>query len=89
MTKVVPNETLGYGVSKNAPGLIHNGRKATVQAFLSQPLVIDMASQILGIFETTVFCVLLNERKLVRPSLGRLGVIFDGGQASKANQSRE
>ena len=46
------------------------------------------ASQIFGIFGHTVFCVLLNERKLMRPSLGRLEVIFDGCQASKANQSR-
>ena len=46
------------------------------------------ASQFFGIFGHTVLCVLLNERKLVRPSLGRLEVIFDGGQASKADQSR-
>ena len=46
------------------------------------------ASQIFGIFGHTVFCVLLYERKLMRPSLGRLEVIFDGCQASKADQSR-
>ena len=33
-------------------------------------------------------CNLLDERKLMRPSLGRLEVIFDGGLASKADQSR-
>ena len=47
-----------------------------------------MASQIFGNFGRTVFCVKLNEKKLMRPSLGRLEVIFDGCQASKANQSR-
>ena len=51
-------------------------------------LLSNRASQIFGIFGHTVFCVLLNERKLMRPSLGRLEVIFDGGQASKADQSR-
>ena len=39
------------------------------------------ASQIFGILGHTVFCVLPNERKLMRSSLGRLEVIFDGGQA--------
>ena len=43
------------------------------------------ASQIFGIFGHTVFCVLLNKRRLMRPSLGRLEVVFDGGQASKAD----
>ena len=46
------------------------------------------ASQIFGIFGHAVFCVELNERKLMRPSLGRLEVIFDGCQASKADQTR-
>ena len=41
-----------------------------------------------GFLDTLFFFVLLNERKLMRPSLGRLEVIFDGGQASKADQSR-
>ena len=39
------------------------------------------------IFGPTVFCVLLYERKLVRPSLGTLRVIFHVGQASKAHWS--
>ena len=47
-----------------------------------------MASQIFGNFGRTVFCVKLNEKKLMRPSLGRLEVILDGGQASKADQSK-
>ena len=51
-------------------------------------LLCSRASQIFCIFGHTVFCVLLNERKLMRPSLGRLEVIFDGCQASKADQSR-
>ena len=38
-------------------------------------------------FGHTVFCDLLDERKLMRPSLDRLEVIFDGGLASKADQS--
>ena len=52
------------------------------------PILYNRASQIFWIFGHTVFCVLLNERKLMRPSLGRLEVIFDGCQASKADQSR-
>ena len=44
-------------------------------------------SQISKNFGPTVFCVLLNERKLVRPSLGILRVIFHVGQASKAHWS--
>ena len=47
------------------------------------------ASQFFGIFGPTVFCVQLNKWILMRPSLGRLGVIFDGGQASKVSQSKE
>ena len=47
--------------------------------------MVTRASQFFGIFGHTVFCVLLNERKLMRPSLGRLEVIFDGCQASKAD----
>ena len=42
-------------------------------------------SQISKIFRPTVFCVLLYERKLVKPSLGMLRVIFHVGQASKAH----
>ena len=44
-------------------------------------------SQISKIFGPTVFCVLLNERKLVRPSLGIFRDIFHVGQASKAHWS--
>ena len=44
-------------------------------------------SQISKIFRPTVFCVLLYERKLVKPSLGMLRVIFHVGQASKAHWS--
>ena len=51
-------------------------------------LMVTRASQSFGNFGHTVFCVQLNERKLMRPSLGRLEVIFDGCQASKADQSR-
>ena len=36
-----------------------------------------------GILGTMFFCDLLDERKLMRPSLGRLEDIFDGGLASK------
>ena len=49
--------------------------------------MIIRVSQISKIFGPTVFCVLLNERKLVRPSLGILRVIFHVGQASKAHWS--
>ena len=50
-------------------------------------IICSRVSQISKIFGPTVFCVLLNERKLVRPSLGILRVIFHVGQASKAHWS--
>ena len=54
------------------------------QIFLNIVVLFIRVSQISKIFGPTVFCVLLNERKLVRPSLGILRVIFHVGQASKA-----
>ena len=52
-------------------------------------LIYTRACQIFGMFGVTFLCVLLTKRKIMRPSLGRLGVIFDVGQASRANQSKE
>ena len=47
----------------------------------------NRVSQISKIFGPTVFCVLLNERKLVRPSLGSSGVVYPVGHASNQNHS--
>ena len=79
--------TLKSQKSKN-PVIAFYQRNILLILIKNSILMVIRASQIFGIFGHTVFWLQLNERKLMRPGLDRLEVIFDGCQASKADQSR-